>query len=263
MATIMASSSIMSRRQLSLALGGWAFFIAENAILSENRSYLIEKISSQGYYALYGTASTAATAGILYGFRQLSLLAKTASATRMPPSIPRIGLAIAIQSTGLILASQAIPSLQIPIAFHDSQVQVRCPFDFARDRENTGMDRVSRHASLWALGLTAAGASLLQSTAAMSLWMTGPTFVALIGGAHADSRFRRGLGGELDPEYEQKTSNIPFYAMIQQGTMSYWLQEEVKPLNAMIAIGMATVWAVSRRNMPVGTISSVFRKSRR
>lgn len=263
MITATMASGIITRSQYSWALGGWCFFIAENALLSENRSYLIENITSQGYYGVYGAASTAATVSILYGFRKLSLLAKTSNVPRTVPSIPRIGLAIAISSTGLILASQAIPSLQIPLTYQDSKIQVRCPFDFARDRENIGMDRVSRHSSLWALGLTAAGASLLQSTLAMSLWMTGPALVALIGGAHADSRFRRGIGGQMDPEYERKTSNVPFYAMIQQGTVAHWLQEEVKPLNAMIAIGLATIWAVSRRRVPMATITSIAWKNSR
>jgi uncharacterized membrane protein len=257
-----AVSFIMTRSQLGWAAGGWVFFIVENAVLSENRDYIIQNLSSQGYYTLYGTASTAATVGILYGYRTLSNLSSS-STSMIPrtvvPSIPRLGLAIVIQSIGLILASQAIPSLQIPI---DSKLQVRCPFDFARDRQQpNGLDRVSRHASLWALGLTTLGASLLQPSWPMSLWMLGPTAVALVGGAHADSRFRRGIGGQFDAEYERQTSNIPFYAMIRQGTMYHWWTEEVKPLNAVVAVSMASAWAVSRRRLPVASLAHIFRKS--
>jgi hypothetical protein len=269
-----AVSFIMTRSQLGWAAGGWAFFIVENAVLSENRDYIIDHLSSQGYYALYGTASTAATVGILYGYRTLSNVSSSMTTTSMiprtVPSIPRLGLAIVIQSIGLILASQAIPSLQIPI---DSKFQVRCPFDFARDRQPPpspgtgtssaagGLDRVSRHASLWALGLTTLGASLLQPSIPMSLWMLGPTAVALVGGAHADSRFRRGIGGQSDAEYERHTSNIPFYAMIQQGTMYHWWTQEVKPLNAVIAVSMASAWAISRRRLPVASLAHILRKS--
>lgn len=293
-ATTASSALIMTRTQLGWAIGGWSFFIVENAILSENREFIIHHLSSPGYYALYGTASTAATVGILYGYRTLSLSNLTASAAAtttttttttmiprtMPPSLPRIGLAIVIQSIGLILAAQAIPSLQIPIGVTaDRQIQVRCPFDFARDRAhkekniNNGdttttvvvvgsMDRVSRHCSLWALGLTTLGAAVLQPTLPMTVWMTGPTLVALFGGAHADSRFRRGLGGTLDPEYERMTSHLPFYALIQQGTFSQWWTQDVKPLNAVLAVSVATAWALSRRRLPVATFAHIFsRKS--
>jgi hypothetical protein len=269
-----ASSAIMTRAQLGWAMGGWSFFIVENAILSENREFIIHYLSSQGYYALYGTASTAATVGILYGYRTLSLSNLSATTTTMlprtmPPSLPRIGLAIVIQSIGLILAAQAIPSLQIPIGLtNDRQLQVRCPFDFARDRaqkENSGeavvvgsMDRVSRHGSLWALGLTTLGAAVLQPSLPMTVWMTGPTWVALFGGAHADSRFRRGLGGTLDPEYERRTSHLPFFALIQQGTFYHWWTYDVKPLNAGLAVSVATAWALSRRRLPVASLAHIF-----
>jgi NnrU protein len=258
-----AVSYLMTRSQFGWAVGGWTFFIAENALLSENREYIINAISSQGYYALYGTASTAATISILYGFRTLSNQSRNSSMLipRTIPSIPRIGLAIVIQSVGLILASQAIPSLQIPIEVSNNKVQIRCPFDFHRDRSNLGLDRVSRHASLWALGLTTLGASLLQPSIPMSIWMMGPTAVALLGGAHADSRFKRGIGGHLDAAYERQTSNLPFYAMMQQGTVSYWLTEEVKPINAILAVTMASLWAISRRRLAVASFAHILRKT--
>jgi uncharacterized membrane protein len=160
--------------------------------------------------------------------------------------------------------------LQIPIGLTDDrQLQVRCPFDFSRDRaqkENNGdtmvvvgsMDRVSRHCSLWALGLTTLGAAVLQPSLPMTVWMTGPTLVALFGGAHADSRFRRGLGGTLDPEYESRTSHLPFYALIQQGTFYQWWTQDVKPLNAGLAVSVAAAWALSRRRLPVASFAHIF-----
>eukprot|EP00429_Kryptoperidinium_foliaceum_P035047 CAMPEP_0176166482 /NCGR_PEP_ID=MMETSP0120_2-20121206/85149_1 /TAXON_ID=160619 /ORGANISM="Kryptoperidinium foliaceum, Strain CCMP 1326" /LENGTH=72 /DNA_ID=CAMNT_0017504031 /DNA_START=12 /DNA_END=227 /DNA_ORIENTATION=+ len=50
------------------AAGGWAFFIAENAILSENRTYLIQELGDDRYHLVYGTLSTIATASIGYSF---------------------------------------------------------------------------------------------------------------------------------------------------------------------------------------------------
>ena len=40
--------------------------------------------------------------------------------------------------------------------------------------------------------------TLLYSTFLLS----GPAVVAWLGGSHTDSRFRRGMGGTLHPEYE-------------------------------------------------------------
>lgn len=248
----------LQRARLPLALGGWAFFIAENAVLSENRGWIMEELGEDGYYYLYGACSTAASVGILYGYRALRLENRALSIPNSSISGLRMGLAGGIMSVGLVLASQVLPKMQIPVWYSSSTgLTVRCPFDFSKKNTGsspeivTGLDRVSRHSSLWALALTTAGNAALQPSLPLTLWMLGPTAVALLGGAHTDSRFRRGIGGHLDPLYEAQTSHLPFVAMLQQGTLTAWTKDDLKPLNAALAASAACLWVfVSRGRGP-------------
>jgi len=41
-----------------------------------------------------------------------------------------------------------------------------------------------------------------------------PLAFALIGGMHQDYRYRRGMGGNLTPEVDNKTSAVPFLALL-------------------------------------------------
>ena len=86
---------------------------------------------------------------------------------------------------------------------------------------------------------------------ALKVWWYGPTLIAWLGGAHSDSRFRRGMGGTLDPWYDSQTSNVPFAAMVsgKQGSPSRafaGLFEETKLLNAGCAVAMASLFVLSR-----------------
>jgi hypothetical protein len=279
MSTKTATSSTITRPSLTnshllqYALGGWIFFIVENVILSENRtaiiSYLqhddgididvhgmqdVPNVDESKYRMVYGTFSTIATISILYGYRQLRLHATKLPSTIMKShSVPVLitTTAISMISLGLILISQALPKLQIPIelasdsgiigkepiaasvpiqppsstttneAIRSWSLKVRCPFDFT-DSKNTlteenviGVDRVTRHPGLWAFAFVGLGTALLQPTLSLSLWMTGPFLVALFGGHHHDSRLRRHIGGTFpSATYENQTSNIPFLAMM-------------------------------------------------
>jgi prenyl protein peptidase len=136
-------------------------------------------------------------------------------------------------------------------------LQVRCPFDFTDRRQNekekgdsiTGVHRVSRHPGLWALGLTCCGNGFLQPTFPLSIFMMGPLAVAMIGGAHTDSRYRRNLGGSVNPAYMEATSNVPFLAMLlgKQGNqaLSQWL-EELKGTNVAVGLLVACGFVASR-----------------
>jgi hypothetical protein len=59
------------------------------------------------------------------------------------------------------------------------------------------------------------------------------------------------MGGMLSEEYDRATSNVPFSAMLSgaQGDASDVLRElarEVKPLNAMIAVGLSGLWVLRK-----------------
>jgi hypothetical protein len=162
----MLSSAIM-HPSLRWATFGWGFFIAENAILSENRSYIIEQLGDANYHYMYGTFSTAATASIGYGFYKLrkAIIPSNLILLKNKPPIPAAVGAWAFMTVGIILASQTLPKFQIPIAIVDSnpavgpapaqpssgkKLEVRCPFDFAgkKDAENAqvyGTERITRY----------------------------------------------------------------------------------------------------------------------
>jgi uncharacterized membrane protein len=229
-------------------MSGWAFFIAENAVLSENRTWLIQTLGDANYHTTYGLFSTIATASIAYAYYKLTR-GKIVSTAAIP--VPRLVAGWMSMSLGLILASQVLPQLQIPV---DSKMNVRCPFDFTEKREDgqiSGLERVSRHSGLWSFGLCGLGPALTSYSGPLAFWWCGPATVALLGGGHTDSRFRRGMGGQLDPLFESQTSNVPFAAILtgKQGPVGEALHQalvDLKPLNAAIATGIATIWALRR-----------------
>lgn len=259
-----AVSALFKSKDLQWATGGWIFFVAENALLSENRTYLIAELGDDNYHLVYGTLSTLATASIGYAFVRLrrDYHKLPTSAFRLVPRSPvALGASWVLLTVGLNMATQALPKFQIPVGFggggsQPAKFQVRCPFDFkeAEREDNTlyGMERVTRHPGLWSLGLSGLGQGLLLPPAALplKLWWSGPALVAWLGGAHTDSRFRRNMGGSLNPIMDAQTSNIPFGAMVtgQQGNVGEsflkLMTEEMKPLNAAIATAASTMWVV-------------------
>ena len=235
-AAMLRSSSSSSSSQIRWAVGGWMFFIAENAVLSENRTWLMEKMGgSEPYHVVYGTCSTAATASIAYAY--YSKLA--AAPAKVAPTSGALLLSWMCVTMGLVMASQTAPKLQVPVALTETvspqpsapasatssenlsasnswKLQVRCPFDFTdkKQQQNAndsvrGLDRISRHPGLWSFALVAAGNACLAASTPLRLWWMGPTAVAWLGGGHNDSRFRRGLGGTLDP-------GLPYLPQISQ-----------------------------------------------
>jgi hypothetical protein len=134
--------------------------------------------------------------------------------------------------------------------------KVRCPFDFTDSKHDTnspvhGLERITRHPGLWSFGLIGLGNAFLVPSLPQRVFFAMPSMVALIGGAHTDSRFRRGMGGNLSPEYDSVTSNVPFVALLSgaQGNLLELMNDfssEVKPLNAAIAASIAAVWVVSK-----------------
>jgi len=185
----------------------------------------------------------------------------------LPPIAAGIGAWLSM-SVGLVMASQVAPTFQIPVSIpngHDNlsdnssnqklNFQVRCPFDFADKRSETssdndirGLERISRHSALWSFGLVGMSQSFIAPTIPLQIWWLGPAFVAWLGGNHTDSRFRRGIGGTLSPEYECQTSNVPFLAMISGKQNCGWegLGKEIKPLNAALGVAASSIWILHR-----------------
>ena len=287
-----SSTALLRSSSIGWAVGGWAFFIAENVVLSENRSFLIHHLGDAGYHNIYGLISTTAVGSIAYAY--LKKVQNTPPFLWMGTSVPvpsRIA-SFLLLSLGLGIASQALPKFQIPVAFVKSKddehqdtgsttkpnalptsmvekttmpsFQVRCPFDFTDlkrqngDDNPHGMERISRHPGLWSMALVGVGHAFLVPSVPQRIWLAMPVMVAWVGGSHTDSRFRRGMGGTLHPEYDAMTSNVPFAALItrQMQGVGDWdnLVAEMKPLNAVLATAVAAVWVLRRSTGPVPAV---------
>ena len=175
------------------ASAGWVFFIAENAVLSENRTALIDAMGDDNYHVLYGTISTTATAAIGYAYFKIS---SASSSSTIPSSLvlwrhrPTLLAGFGgwvLITTGMIMASQAAPKVQIPVALDGSNnsISVRCPFDFSDkhsangitnggnvgwDGQVHGLDRITRHPGLWSIGLMGLGQAFLSPNIPLRLW---------------------------------------------------------------------------------------------
>lgn len=249
------------------AIGSWSFFILENTLLSENRTALISLLGDDTYHAAYGLCSTVAMGSVGYAYRMVRCAPPLLWST--VPLSGTVGSFMCL-SLGLGMVSQMPPKLQIPVEYRSSSDtkeiatanntttgtgwKVRCPFDFTDNKSSTvvsGLDRISRHPGLWSLGLVGLGQALLVPSLPQRIWLSMPLVVAFVGGAHTDSRYRRGMGGNLEEKYESQTSNVPFLAMLsgRQGEVldvCREMSEEIKPLNAAIAVGVAGIWVLRR-----------------
>lgn len=249
---------------------GWTGFILENLVLSHNREEIISTFGADKYHLLYNTLSTAACSSIAWGYykhRKMGPIFKSRN-------LLSIGLGFAMQTVGLVCLSQLAPKFQMPVMLDSKNntdeisttikptqptpsnenstpvtsaysLRIRCPMDFKPKDVPTdgiyGLERVSRHAVFWSLGLACAGQACYTLFLPELVMFTFPLVFAAIGTEHQDYRYRRGSGGLLTNQYEAATSNIPFAALIQGKQSWSQLLDETKMLNAGIAVGLATI----------------------
>lgn len=249
---------------------GWVGFIAENLILSHNRQWIIDNYGDDNYHIAYNILSTTACSSIAYGYLKHGKAGG--------PSLPRRGplvhlLAFTVQTVGLIGLSQLAPAFQIPVAFApggqqseridaprqtpspssgERKLYVRCPIDFRHKRSDGdessayGVERVTRHPALWFLGMSCLGTAMTTLYPTSAAMFSFPIVFSFIGGAHQDYRFRRGNGGQLSPEQEESTSNIPFVALIRGKQSFQDLWKEFKWTNAAMALAGGVLLACKR-----------------
>lgn len=258
----MTFSKAFSHKGFRYISFGWSFFIVENLVLSENRSQIIEYLGDEKYYHyIYNSLSTFACSSVLYGYLKHGRKQGPAISSGKIGTL-KVFSSFVLRAMGLIGFSQLAPRMQIPVAFgrenapvspivsntggeptSDSrgklQLQVRCPMDFkARDVPADGiygLDRVSRHATLWSFGLVMASEALRSIYWSEIAMFSFPLMFAMIGTAHQDSRFRRGMGGYLSPEKDDSTSNVPFVALLTGKQPWAPLENEIKWTNAALA----------------------------
>lgn len=201
-------SSVWSHPGVRYVTLGWASFIAENLILSENRQTIIGELGESKYRMAYGSLSTLTMSSVAYGYfrhRPGPLL----FASGAPGFVGKVA-ASGFQTMGLIFVAQQLPSLQLPLASASTPSSpvppepvrphtqstpsseggfvVRCPFDFAADRAAReaegpyGLKRITRHPAFWTLGFCGLGVAFWTARTVTAATFAGPAFVALIGG---------------------------------------------------------------------------------
>lgn len=123
-----------------------------------------------------------------------------------------------------------------------------CPFAFpAKNDKVEGVERISRHPSLWALGVFGMG------YAASAVYLTEfcfgafPVVFTIIGGAHQDHRHR--ADGKLTPERDALTSHMPFGALIEGRQSWTELQKEVKWENMAVGASVAMLLFMRRAHL--------------
>ena len=264
---------------------GWGAFIAENVVLSENRDAIILALGGDEarFRALYGAASTLACGSIAYGWLRHGRGARAVALWDVAGAGAQ-ARAGAVQSLGLVGFSQLLPRVQSPLvpaaappaapaappaapaaepaAAPAAAWAVQCPMDFRGAREEKeraaaagggvdgvfGVHRVTRHPMLMSLGLFGLGGALATPWQPAGVAMgLGAAAMALVGGAHVDSRHRRGIGGRLSAERDAATSLLPFGALLTGAQSWARLAEEVKWSNAALALAGGVALAATRR----------------
>merc|ERR1711865_1099864 len=123
--------------------GGWVFFIAENLILSHNRSDIINSIGDGNYHTVYNTLSTAACGSIGYGFFKHR---RTGGPIFKPPRL-LLPLGLSCTLLGVVGFSQLIPALQLPYTTEPKHEQQQQQLDGEMKWVNAGL--AAAFATLW------------------------------------------------------------------------------------------------------------------
>ena len=254
---------ILANKGIALVSIGWSSYILENVVLSHNREEIIHAVGPDMYYTIYSVLSTASCGAIAYAyFRHCRT---SGPIIKRNPYISQV-IGFGLQGMGLVGLSQLAPKLQIPFMYESSgdpdpvqpnrnaerksgTIALRCPIDFKSKDWPTGtygLDRVSRHSTLWSLGVLCLGSAAVTPFVPEMVAFSFPMVWAVVGSAHSDYRHRRGSGGQLGQEEERSTSNIPFLALMQGRQSWTALRDEIKWTNAGLGLGLASLMALRR-----------------
>lgn len=229
---MLPAAQVLGHPAVYLCGGGWAFFVAENCVLSENRQFFIDRLGERGYKSCYGLLSTASLTSVAYGLWRHG----------PGPRLRTVGpasfvLGSALTCVGLVGALNLAPALANPLG----PDFMGCPLDLKviraeKSKDVVGLERVTRHPQFWSLGFLGLGCAAMTPFAGSAAAALGFPLVALINGAHLDSRHRRGMGGSLTKEREAKSSGVPFVALLQNRQAWAPLLDELKPVNSALAL---------------------------
>jgi uncharacterized membrane protein len=229
--------------------------------LSENREAIINAFGDENYHMAYSTLSTLACGSIFYGYIRHG---RGKGPTISPPGLFRKVGATTLQTLGLVGLSQCLPTIRMPYTYVESNAktetpetpstvkQWRCPMDFRPPNAPesvdgiSGMERITRHSIFWSSGLIALGPALTSTFIPEIVMFSFPVIFAYIGGAHQDHRFLKGSGGTLSIEKYNKTSNLPFIAILRGDQSLSDVMRELKGSNMAAALALSSLYAVKR-----------------
>lgn len=265
--------SFLSSKGIRWISLGWIGFILENLILSENRTKIIELFGDDNYHLTYSTLSTIACGSIFYGY---IVHGRMKGPTISSPTLIRKVNSFILQTLGLIGISQTIPLIRMPYTYdilpspssptdssispsspptsttNEQPVKVwRCPMDFQKrgngsENDVYGMERITRHVVFWSFGLLTLSKAITTIYLPEVVMFTFPSIFAYIGGSHQDHRFLKNSGGTLSLEKYNKTSNVPFLAILTGKQSIKDVANEVKVTNMSIALGMSLLIGAKR-----------------
>ena len=200
-----AQPSVFKHKGVRLIVGGWTTFILENLILSHNREALVTALGAEkNYLLMYSTLSTMSCAAILVGFGRFGLGQGPKVAWRAA-GLSRLRMfAFPLQAFAAMLFSQTLPDWST-----QRMLSGGCPLDFSKKKnEVQGVERITRHTNLWALGVFGLGYAASAVYATEFAFGAFPILFTMIGGAHQDARHR--VSGKLTEERDRLTSHVPF-----------------------------------------------------
>ena len=137
-------AQVLAHPSVCLCGGGWLFFVAENAVLSENRQVFIDRLGDRGYKSCYGLLSTCSLASVAYGLWRHGPGPRIR--TVGPPSL---AIGSALTCVGLVGAFNLAPALANPLGDDFTG----CPLDLKAVRAEkatdvVGLERVTRCAEI-------------------------------------------------------------------------------------------------------------------
>ena len=179
-------AQVLAHPAVYLCGGGWLFFVAENAVLSENRQVFIDRLGDRGYKSCYGLLSTCSLASVAYGL------------WRHGPG-PRLRT-VGTPSLALGSALLVSPGRRVQPGPGAREPHVRRLHGLPADLKAVRADRASwawtaRGIAVLSLGFLGLGCAAMTPFAGTAAAALGFPLVALVGGTHLDSRHRRGMGG--------------------------------------------------------------------
>jgi len=254
-------SAALRDRGVRWVLAGWGVFTVENLVLSEYRSEIRRSWGGSGghsaYQSLYSLLSATTLGSTILAYWRFARFG--VEIRSVPAPLPFRFCAFALRATGFFALGQlappvnfgaasialglSTPSMELPAEVRGA---MGCPFDMNayKDRgEVFGITRVTRRPELFGLLAMGLGGTLLSTTATqVAFYGVGPVVCFSLLALHSERTQRK--AGEFSETREAQTSLFPFWAFLDGRQSFSALLEDVDPVNACTAVGLAGLAAL-------------------